>query len=192
MHELGHNVGLQHGGDESVNLKPNYISVMNYSYDSYGIVVADAPGSVVPKSCTRDTDCGLRGLCGGLNLCVRVDYSGQRLLTLNEEDLDENVGVSGGSGNTDIVFYFVPGAELLGPAFGPIDWNANGIIEPHVQGDLDNDDWNVGHPSLLHGFNDWGYLHGILRAGGAPAGPRSVVIEGPVSRPRGSGTFSTP
>jgi len=30
MHELGHNLGLQHGGGDSVNGKPNYPSVMNY------------------------------------------------------------------------------------------------------------------------------------------------------------------
>ena len=32
MHELGHNLGLDHGGDEEVNFKPNYVSVMNYLY----------------------------------------------------------------------------------------------------------------------------------------------------------------
>jgi hypothetical protein len=30
MHELGHNLGLRHGGDDDVNFKPNYPSVMNY------------------------------------------------------------------------------------------------------------------------------------------------------------------
>lgn len=30
MHEFGHNLNLQHGGNTSVNCKPNYISVMNY------------------------------------------------------------------------------------------------------------------------------------------------------------------
>ena len=28
VHELGHNLGLQHGGDETCNYKPNYSSVM--------------------------------------------------------------------------------------------------------------------------------------------------------------------
>jgi len=31
MHELGHNLGLQHGGDDDINYKPNYPSVMNYA-----------------------------------------------------------------------------------------------------------------------------------------------------------------
>jgi hypothetical protein len=31
MHELGHNLGLRHGGGDNLNCKPNYLSVMNYS-----------------------------------------------------------------------------------------------------------------------------------------------------------------
>ena len=31
MHEIGHNLGLLHGGTDDVNCKPNYISVMNYN-----------------------------------------------------------------------------------------------------------------------------------------------------------------
>ena len=32
MHELGHNLGLRHGGWDDINGKPNYFSVMNYRY----------------------------------------------------------------------------------------------------------------------------------------------------------------
>lgn len=32
MHELGHSLGLAHGGAEEVNCKPNYISAMNYAF----------------------------------------------------------------------------------------------------------------------------------------------------------------
>ncbi len=31
MHELGHALGLDHGGNTSVNYKPNYLSIMNYA-----------------------------------------------------------------------------------------------------------------------------------------------------------------
>lgn len=37
MHELGHNLGLRHGGDENLNYKPNYLSVMNYLYQLNGL-----------------------------------------------------------------------------------------------------------------------------------------------------------
>lgn len=32
MHELGHTLGLQHGGTDGMNFKPNYYSVMNYAW----------------------------------------------------------------------------------------------------------------------------------------------------------------
>ncbi|HEX7135852.1 MAG TPA: hypothetical protein VF228_24960 [Iamia sp.] len=32
VHEMGHNLGLHHGGSERTNLKPSYNSVMNYRY----------------------------------------------------------------------------------------------------------------------------------------------------------------
>src|SRR4030043_695202 len=33
MHELGHTLGLPHGGDVAVNYKPNYLSIMNYAFE---------------------------------------------------------------------------------------------------------------------------------------------------------------
>ncbi|AGC42904.1 hypothetical protein MYSTI_01569 [Myxococcus stipitatus DSM 14675] len=36
MHELGHNLGLRHGGNDDANYKPNYLSIMNYEYQFYG------------------------------------------------------------------------------------------------------------------------------------------------------------
>jgi hypothetical protein len=37
MHELGHNLGLRHGGCDDSNLKPGYSSVMNYAYQMEGV-----------------------------------------------------------------------------------------------------------------------------------------------------------
>ncbi|QEN07188.1 hypothetical protein EXM22_03980 [Oceanispirochaeta crateris] len=37
MHEFGHNLGLSHGGNESLNYKPNYYSIMNYLYQIQGL-----------------------------------------------------------------------------------------------------------------------------------------------------------
>jgi hypothetical protein len=37
MHELGHNLGLQHGGTDDVDYKPNYLSVMNHRYQFWGL-----------------------------------------------------------------------------------------------------------------------------------------------------------
>jgi hypothetical protein len=37
MHELGHNLGLRHGGCDDTNLKPGYLSIMNYAYQMDGV-----------------------------------------------------------------------------------------------------------------------------------------------------------
>ncbi|GGP23525.1 lamin tail domain-containing protein [Silvimonas iriomotensis] len=44
MHEMGHTLGLLHGGYEDTNYKPNYLSIMNYMYQLNG--VPDASGAV--------------------------------------------------------------------------------------------------------------------------------------------------
>lgn len=72
MHELGHNLGLQHGGDTSCNYKPNYNSIMNYIFQFPGI----------------DTNCDRFG-DGPAN------YSVGTRITLNENSLDESAGMCG-------------------------------------------------------------------------------------------------
>ena len=79
MHELGHNLGLGHGGpwprttwkawendlQSNTNYKPNFLSIMNYSFQ-YAEWVVDRP----------------------------IDYSRWSLPTLNESALDERIGIS--------------------------------------------------------------------------------------------------
>lgn len=43
IHEFGHNLGLGHGGNDGVNYKPNYLSVMNYSYQFSGVPRQQGP-----------------------------------------------------------------------------------------------------------------------------------------------------
>jgi CSLREA domain-containing protein len=69
MHELGHTLGLHHGGGDDVNYKPNYHSVMNYMWQ-------------VPA--------GYNGWT--------LDYSRVRLPDLDENNLDENAGIGGSVG----------------------------------------------------------------------------------------------
>lgn len=38
MHELGHAIGLSHGGEDSINNKPNYPSIMNYLFQMVGVL----------------------------------------------------------------------------------------------------------------------------------------------------------
>ena len=70
MHELGHNLGLRHGGNENQNYKPNYNSVMSYQYQFVGV----------------DTNCTVIG--DGL-----LDYSHGTRPDLNENALDEADGI---------------------------------------------------------------------------------------------------
>lgn len=72
MHELGHNIGLLHGGDTECNFKPNYNSVMNYRFQFFG----------------QDTNCDQYG-DGPAN------YSSGSRITLNENSLNESDGVCG-------------------------------------------------------------------------------------------------
>lgn len=75
MHELGHTLGLRHGGGDDINNKPNYLSVMNYSFQDCGVTSAPAVG--------------LPGFC---------DYSRFDLPALNEispPGLDECAGIDG-------------------------------------------------------------------------------------------------
>ena len=76
MHELGHNLGFQHGGNESCNWKPNYNSVMNYRFQFPGV----------------DQSCNAIGNSGETNV---LDYSRGTRITLNELNLTENAGVCG-------------------------------------------------------------------------------------------------
>ena len=41
MHELGHTLGLGHGGNAVPNCKPNYLSLMNYVFQLGGLIDAE-------------------------------------------------------------------------------------------------------------------------------------------------------
>ena len=80
MHELGHNLGLCHGGPGSLlndldecnlNGKPNYLSVMNYAFVARGLTINGQEG--------------------------HYDYSRFALPTLNENSLDETAGLKDNS-----------------------------------------------------------------------------------------------
>lgn len=75
MHELGHNLGLLHGGNDNFNLKPNYNSIMNYQYQFVGV----------------DTDC----VQGGDGV---LDFSRNQRIVLNENALRETAGICGSPG----------------------------------------------------------------------------------------------
>ncbi len=141
MHEFGHNLQLCHGGEYdpptftrcNSNFKPNYLSIMNYSFQIPGIGPTDPDGAGP--------------------LVARVDFSTADLADLNENSLNEPAGIGDGTDNTR---YFCPtGAANFGPGTGPIDWNCDG------DGGVDNGisvDISGSGLATLTGWNDWANL----------------------------------
>lgn len=123
MHELGHNLGLQHGGQDGRNYKPHYFSVMSYLYQVEGL--------------TRGGTTGV------------IDYSRIRVNTVNESNLVETTAFSPASGytSTTLATYSVrvrrsTGANvwLTGNANANLDMNGDGRISSSPMSfDLDGD-----------------------------------------------------
>ena len=113
IHELGHNLGLTHGGTDGVNNKPNYLSIMNYSYQMTGI----------PQT------------AGG----ALFAYSTRAQNSLNESALTEADGLGAAAAGNQL-YWWTGGTRHQARADGPIDWNWNGVINSgSVQQDLNKD-----------------------------------------------------
>ena len=108
MHELGHNLGQLHGGDNSDHRQPNYVSVMNYNYQ-FGIARND--GSIFfDYSPARNAD----------------DSRPSSLLPdIDEGSLDETISLAT---DRDYRIRFVNGAcAFMGSSLdGPVDWDGDG------------------------------------------------------------------
>jgi hypothetical protein len=116
-HELGHNLGLGHGGrartddpaSRDVNKKANYLSIMNYYYSNTGLV----------------TTSGADGIIG---------YSPQELSTLSTTNLPETSGLSPDPFGHFRVYYkcsssgkeFAKSDRKSGDTWGAIDWDCDG------------------------------------------------------------------
>ena len=158
MHELGHTLGLHHGGaqfdplgvDARFNYKPNYFSVMNYNWQ-------------VPQSWHTP---------GGR----RLDYSRTSLMDLNEANLTEPAGLGAllplpplsiaVPYNTQLLPSQPPTVlyAMMGLAH-PVDWDGNTTIDPFTPANPIQRDVNRIHsgaaPSpgdILEGHEDWSSL----------------------------------
>ena len=120
IHELGHNLNLQHGGGDSVNRKPNYLSAMNYAFQMPGIPPTDPDGA---------------GPLQG-----RVDYSGGALANLNETGLNEPAGIGDGTDNT--VYRCPTFTSATGAGTGAVDWDCDvppNATENGITNDINGD-----------------------------------------------------
>jgi hypothetical protein len=82
IHEFGHNLGQRHGGADNGNYKPNYLSVMNYFYQLWGI----GPSLLAQ---------GFASTASGFD---DFSYSHGLLPSLDESNLDESFGIGLGHG----------------------------------------------------------------------------------------------
>jgi len=109
MHELGHTLGLDHGGDVSVNYKPNYRSVMNYSW-AHVTKTYNAHGF------------------------LDFSYGSLTRFPLSEEFLDERAGIHGPAGvfvpaGPCVKFGGTEKVNRTVEMSGEVDWNRNDFID---------------------------------------------------------------
>jgi Zn-dependent metalloprotease len=101
IHELGHNLNLTHGGSDHVNYKPNYISIMNYTWQTLGV----------------------RHNSSWYNW----EYQPFALPALNEASLNEPAGLGSAAPAGYGTVQVCSGTQyLVADATGPIDWNCDG------------------------------------------------------------------
>lgn len=88
MHELGHNLGLRHGGAWSTNYKPNYMSIMNYKYQMSGVngVLDYSHGLEAPINEDPDNDNDLEEDQNGDGILGEAYYYNETWHDLNPND----------------------------------------------------------------------------------------------------------
>ncbi|HZL37389.1 MAG TPA: Calx-beta domain-containing protein, partial [Tepidisphaeraceae bacterium] len=150
MHELGHTLGLHHGGNDDINFKPNYQSVMNYEWQVPAAWMYEDPNQNGVKD-AGETDINGNGTFG--DTTWSLNYSTATLASLNENTLVESAGIGGIPGNWELVG--PSGTRIL--TSGAVDWNGNKVIDANTVTssiDLNND----GTLSTITGYNDWANL----------------------------------
>ena len=161
VHELGHTLGLRHGGLDDVNGKPNYLSLMNYDYNlGDGLIRDDNPG-VLDYSrfdlAPLDLDAGLEESIGVVEVPGTVTPQGYGILYHCAD---------GNGGSADL-----RSAKVL----AAVDWNCDGdTSDSDITGSVARGG-EYPEDGILTSRNDWtsitfsGGLRGGLQTGGEPA-----------------------
>ncbi|MFC1921741.1 choice-of-anchor L domain-containing protein [Chloroflexota bacterium] len=150
MHEFGHNLGLRHGGEDHTQWKPNYLSVMNYSFQTRGLMINSTQG--------------------------HFDYSRYDLADLRENSLNEADGINIPGGVTDTLgtryFCGQDNMQVVWDA-SQADWNCDGdATDSGISRNINQGvSWNNNSTlDTLTSQNDWinlVYVGGALGAPGA-------------------------
>ncbi|AJW70690.1 exported protein of unknown function [Nitrosopumilus adriaticus] len=140
MHEIGHNLGLDHGGDyaDPLNCKPNYVSVMSYSRQLPTIYAQPL-----------------------------IDFSNATIQSLDETQLSEINGIGNlpDEYSDGVVIVYGPTPEYIEITENnqDIDWNQDGSIEQSpVQAEINyliDEGCGLVEYTSLSGHNDWESLN---------------------------------
>jgi hypothetical protein len=140
MHELGHNLGLDHGGGDDINFKPNYMSIMNYLFLQEDFSLRNRP----------------------------LTFSSKKMPDLNEANLDELAGLGGANwdwsarstdtGNSVPKYKYAPTAVNTALQ---VDWDDSADFNRSTQANVNyypRYDYNSAASEVLHGYDDWANL----------------------------------
>jgi hypothetical protein len=171
MHELGHALGLGHGGGDVINCKPNYHSVMSYVYQTIGVPDASPTLPAPTRDITND------GLIDGRDR-TRLDFSRVALGALDEDALNEGAGI--GAVTADIFLWDGDGATpwRVSAGNGPVNWDRDG--------DGTDNAANIGAGTVAADVN----FMGIATSQGCPNTVPAPGTPGPGTPP--PGTVGTP
>jgi hypothetical protein len=172
MHEFGHLLGFQHGGEDTINNKPQYRSVMSYSRQFAGSPITGR----------------------------RLDYSRSEV-DLNEANLNDCTGI-GSDPTLGPILPFFPSADQIAfgpgawslvtpwplvtiptklcptvPGPVPINWSRARSLSTATSGDINSDGVNT----TLFGSNDWANVLYRFSAAIDFAGGRSQTLTSSLS-----------
>lgn len=160
MHELGHNLGLRHGGEDHTQWKPNYLSVMNYSFQTRGLMINSTQG--------------------------HFDYSRYDLANLLESSLNEANGINVPGSVTDTLgtrYYCGQDNMQVDWDASQADWNCDGDeSDSGISRNINQGTWwnNNSTFGTLTSQNDWINLVFTGGAVGAPGANISLPSESEV------------
>lgn len=132
VHELGHNLGLHHGSVDDTNRKPNHLSVMNYNFQTSGVMTKAGRVWGLQAFAMKSLD---------ENALVEADGLQPKFTEL---------------GDYETMWKVLSGATRTGAAGGPLDWTGDKkISNSKVAVDLNDD-----HQKGLLGatINEWAAL----------------------------------
>lgn len=161
LHEMGHNLSLRHGGFQDLNHKPNYPSLMNYSFPTWS-------SELNLSTATQRISRGTRPI---VDECALVEAA-------------QFPAVDAGFAN--FLAAYSPAPWTVAPS-GDIDWNHDGAISTTPYAYIVRGSVALGDPmrcTQLLDFDDYfGVTHGL--ALGLPSNPNGVMpfSAGPPKKP---------